>query len=291
MSKKIEKQFLQKVGEYFNDLPYKVYKTIEISSIISLVIERWNLKIPLSFDEMLRLLLDKALLRRIDFKFPSRKEIRYVWGTASDYEIIQSLKSNSYFTHYTAMYINELTEQIPNVIYINFEQPLKRGSKQPLLQERIDSAFRRQPRISQNIAPFGERKVCLLNGMYTGLSGVSEIVGELGEKIRVTNMERTLIDIVVRPMYAGGVHQVLNAFRKAQGVVSINKLVAIYDKLKYTYPYHQAIGFYLQRAGSYSPALLELLKKFDMKYDFYLTYQMERPTYSEEWRLYYPFGL
>ena len=40
--------------------------------------------------------------------------------------------------------------------------------------------------------------------------------------VRVTDLERTLIDIAVRPEYAGGVYEVLNVYRLAKGKVSAN---------------------------------------------------------------------
>jgi hypothetical protein len=67
-------------------------------------------------------------------------------------------------------------------------------------------------------------------------------------------------------------------------------MLAMLKKLNYTYPYHQAIGFYLQRAGNYREAQIQLLKKFDFKYDFYLDHGMRNLEYSKEWKLYYPKG-
>ena len=98
------------------------------------------------------------------------------------------------------------------------------------------------------------------------------------EKIRVTDIERTLIDVTVRPIYAGGVFEVL-------------KLAATLKKLDYIYPYHQAVGFYLERAGVYRESSISLLKKFGFKYDFYLMHQIKEKEYSKKWRLYFPKGL
>jgi hypothetical protein len=60
-------------------------------------------------------------------------------------------------------------------------------------------------------------------------------------------------------------------------------------KLNYIYPYHQAIGYYIEKAGNYNDAQIELLReKFKFERDFYLTYQMKDTKYSKKWRLYYP---
>jgi len=64
----------------------------------------------------------------------------------------------------------------------------------------------------------------------------------------------------------------------------------VLKKLSYIYPYHQAIGFYLQKAGVYTDMQIRLLKKFQFEFDFYLTHQMKETEYSKEWRLYYPKG-
>ena len=49
----------------------------------------------------------------------------------------------------------------------------------------------------------------------------------------VTGVERTLIDATVRPVYSGGINEVLTAFSRASKMVSINKLVAMLKKINY----------------------------------------------------------
>jgi hypothetical protein len=72
--------------------------------------------------------------------------------------------------------------------------------------------------------------------------------------------------------------------------VSVNKLVAHLKQMDFVYPYHQAIGFYLERAGGYRPAQIALLREVEMKWDFYLAHDMRDTAYSPEWRLHYPQG-
>jgi predicted transcriptional regulator of viral defense system len=126
--------------------------------------------------------------------------------------------------------------------------------------------------------------------MHTGNAGVIESIGYEGEKIRVTDVERTLIDIAVRPEYSGGPYEVLKAYRLAKEKVSINRLSALLKQISYVYPYHQVIGFYLDRAGVYKKSQLDLLRKFEMKYSFYLMHKMSDVDFSEKWRLYFPEG-
>jgi predicted transcriptional regulator of viral defense system len=110
-------------------------------------------------------------------------------------------------------------------------------------------------------------------------------------ELRVTDVERTLIDIVVRPVYSGGVFEIANAFHEAAGKYSVNRLCAYLRQLNFTYPYHQAIGFYMARSGRYKKSQLDLLRQFPMDFDFYLAHGMRQKQYIGDWKLYIPEGV
>ncbi len=268
-----------------------VYKRSEIEKILAENRAFWRLAQSTSVRGFMDFLRDVDVFKEYKIAFPHRKEIRYVWKDISDYQLIQSLRPNSYFTHFTALFFHDLTLQIPKTVYLNYEQPKKKNPGGGLSQERIDFAFRNACRVSRTVAEFREKRICLLNGKFTGQKGVIVQKDEAGNDVRVTDIERTLIDSVVRPVYAGGVHTVLTAFERAANKVSINKLTAMLSALDYLYPYHQAIGFYLERSGAYSDKQIALIGRFEKHFNFYLSHQMKRPEYSERWRIYYPSGM
>jgi len=129
-----------------------------------------------------------------------------------------------------------------------------------------------------------------LSGSSTNNLGVVGIEEPNGGRLQVTNIERTLIDIAVRPFYAGGTGKVQKAYMKARGKISTDLLISILRKIDYIYPYHQVIGFYMQRAG-FGNSALNPLKKMGLEYDFYLDYGMGQTDYSEEWKVYFPRNL
>ncbi len=111
-------------------------------------------------------------------------------------------------------------------------------------------------------------------------------------EVPVTDLERTLVDIAVRPAYAGGVNNIIKAYQLAQPKVSIQKLADTIRNLQYVYPYYQSIGFYLDNSGVYSEQDVQYFLDFGpFQYDFYLEYKMLNPNYSEKWKLYYPNSL
>lgn len=282
----------QDIVRYFDELPQKIFKIAELGAILGAQRSYWRLSQKTTVPEFIRFLTEHARLKEYDFPFPYRKERRFSWGSVHLLQVVLSVKPKAYFTHYTAVRMHGLTEQVPKTIYLNHEQRL--GPQEGELEQgRLDQAFSRAPRASKNVVEYGNVRICLVNGMNTGQLGVIDetLSYDSSERIRVrlTNLERTLIDITVRPVYAGGVPEVLKAFRLAKERVSINRLSAMLEKLGYMYPYHQAIGFYLERAG-YKKAAVDLVRRFPMEFDFYLAHQMGRTEYVPHWRLHVPKG-
>ncbi|MDQ7784756.1 MAG: hypothetical protein RDU20_17875 [Desulfomonilaceae bacterium] len=276
---------------FFDNQSTRVFQRSDIGRIVSEHRERWRLTDSTTVQDFIGFLLrnTQMLMERIEFS--RRPMIRYTWGQVGTHEIVLSWHPDSYLSHYTAVYLHDLTEQIPKTIYLNLEQRRKVTFSGPLTQQGIDTAFKRPMRRSKTVAHFRDFEICLLNSMGMENLGVVESSGPEGETIRLTNLERTLIDITVRPGYAGGVFEVLKAFRNAKGKVSINRLGAMLKRLDYIYPYHQAIGFYLDRAGVYDESSIRLLRKIEMNCDFYLAHGIKDPDFSKEWRLFFPKGL
>jgi len=251
----------------------------------------WNIPAKIRIREFIDTLLQKAILKENTFSFPGRVEKLFTWANIPLFEIVSSIKKEGYFSHLTAMYLHELTDQVPSTIYINVEQSMKsRESESGLSQDSIDRAFRNPVRVSKNFAVYQDKKIVILNGQYTNRLGVIENDTHAGKGLYFTNIERTLIDISVRPVYAGGVFEVLRAYERAKDRVSVNKLVATLEKMKFIYPYHQVVGFYLERGG-YQSSQIDLLQRFDTQFNFYLAHNMTQRDYSPRWRLFFPKGL
>lgn len=279
----------QEIVIFFDTQQNKVFGSKQLEQILADNREKWRISTSTRTSNFIEFLEKNSTLKTRRFRFPNRPTIRYTWDTTSEYELVQSLRPNCYFTHYTAMYFHGLTEQIPKTIYLNFEQNATGGGGS-LEQANINRAFKSKCRVSKNIAKFGDRSICLLNGQNTGQLGVIDFELNDGTNVRVTNIERNLIDIVVRPVYSGGVFEVAKAYSEAQSKFSVNKLLSYLKKMNFTYPYHQAIGFYLERSGRYEETQISLFREIGMDFDFYLTHKMVETDYVKEWRLFVPKG-
>ncbi len=277
---------------YFDSLDQKVFSFRELSKIQNDNKNFWRFTESYRTKNFIDDLIKYTLLIKHELSFPNNKYIRYTWGEVSLLKIILSINNNAYFSHYSAIYLHNLTEQIPKSIYINIEQSARgKNIKGELTQDGIDRTFSQKQRTTNNTATINDYTVYLLNGKNTNNLGVIEVDYKDNKKLRVTDIERTLIDATVRPVYSGGVSEVLKAFKNAAGSFSVNKLTAYLAKINYTYPYHQCIGFYLEKSGKYKQSQIDLLNKFEKNYDFYLTYKMGEMSYDSKWKIYFPKSL
>ena len=242
-------------------------------------------------DVIVGLLLRESRLAVIDLQSDRyRPEQRYAWGTPSPFDLALSLRPNAYLSHGTAAYLHGLLQDVPATFYVNKEQgPKAQAGK--LTQAGLDRAFAARPRQSNLVyTDPGGRRFVLIAGKHSARLEVGQVPGPAGERLDATKLERTLVDVAVRPVYAGGVHKVLEAYRAARERISVNLLMATLKKLGHLYPYHQAIGFYLERAG-YDERAVDLARRPGLEFDFYLAHGMKDTEFSTDWRLTYPRGL
>lgn len=267
-----------------------VFSRQDLKALLSQNRSTWRLARSTTLQNFLHFLtqhtkLKEVVLRSKDYLLSAR----YTWGEISPYLLALSLRKAGYLSHATAVHLHALTAHPSNTVYVNFEQSAKRHTGQ-LSQESIDRAFANRQRRTNYVFAYRDAEIAILSGKQTGRLGVTKKEISGGYIVDATNIERTLVDITVRPDYSGGVQEVLDAYRLARTAMSVDELLTILKGLDYIYPYHQAIGFYLQHAG-YEKPKWERMKQFEFKYDFYLAHSMDDKVYNREWRLFHPKGL
>ncbi len=241
-------------------------------------------------DKVKEQLIKQGFVRSIILKSHYGDIRRFVRGKVSPYHLALSIAPNAYLSHGTAASVHGLITRAMNPIYVNREQSPKDVTEQDLNQGAIDRAFARPQRVSNYELRYAVWRFVLLSGKYTGRLGIVRLPSGQGESVEVTGLERTLVDIVVRPVYAGGAFQVLTAFKRARNRVRLNTLIDALDSLEYVYPYHQAVGFYMEKAN-YPLTWLNEFQNMGLDYNFYLAHGMERKEFDSRWRIFFPPGL
>lgn len=281
----IEKH-IDKIEFLIKNRKYNVLNYEEFESLVSAINGTWGLK---SFSRnKIKIFLFEKYFKRNRLQGDTSSEVYFVNNSSFDhYDVAATRSRKAYFSHYSAISINNLTIQLPKQIYLTLERPtLARNNNSIILQESLDHIFSKPPRITKNKRIYKTFAINFINGQNQNHIGIIPF----REDYKVTDVERTLIDISVRPFYSGGVTQVLEAFRNAKPFLDTEKIIEYYSHMNFIYPYHQVIGYYLEKAG-YDKNSYNKFLSYPMDIDFYLTYNILNLEYSKKWRLFIPKGL
>lgn len=284
------------ITAYIKADPRRAFSRKDLEQILLEKRKDWMLRGDYTKGAFIDDLVESGILKRKDLQFLRHNyQVLVKEGKNDIYEIVAKASDKGYFSHLSAMYLNGLTEQSPVVVYLSIEQPRSRKNYSDVLsQDDIDSAFEKEAKLSNAMAKIMlNRKRWTIYQLFGSIYDQNELMAHTehpGIELKTTSLERTLIDITIRPEYSGGVEMVRDAFQNAQSRVSVNRMAEILKRMNTVYPYHQAIGFWLQISGNYSDAQLGIMKRMPQRHDFYLLHGVEREnlSYSKTWRLYYP---
>jgi hypothetical protein len=278
--------------EYFASQPEKVFTDSDLEFLFIQRSRDWNLPRSMTSFTFTRMLLNRTKLEKLSIRSTHYSSpVRYGWESkASPLAVALSLrKHQAFFSHASAMWLHGLSDE-SKYIYLNSEQSEKPKNSNSLVQEAIDRAFQNQQRRSKLFYKYQGSTITLLNGKHTGRIDVKAMKAPTRQDIELTSLERTLIDITVRPAYSDGVPRVLEAYKRARDHISVPKLIALLAEFDYTYPYHQSIGFYLKQA-QYPKSDQLLPRAKGVNFNFYLCHGLRNPAFDVDWKSFFPQSL
>jgi hypothetical protein len=282
-------EYRQHFYDLFIKKEQKVFNQKELLSIFEE--EKYHRNIPrtTSFTKFVTALINLSILKETTFKFSNAEtyenKTRYFFGKPDKNELIQGIGKKLYLSFETALFYHKLINKEPKIDCVTIEQSPKKTVVKVLAQDRIDLAFSQEAKTANTMASYGKNKWLIHHGMFTGNIGLCDY--KLSTTIKITDIERTILDTTVRSTLVGGPEKVLEFYKKAKGKVSTENLLSYLKNINYTYPYHQSIGFYLEASG-YDVNEYEGFKEIPMPYKFYLDYAMESTNYNKDWKVYYP---
>ena len=124
------------ISKTFQKTKTKVFMFAGLSELLQQHVQEWNIdpngkKVPdeaiitpksLGVNAIAEAIVKAGILEKAVLPFPFRQDVRYLFGKVDLLELVQSLSGEGYFTHFTAIHLNNLTEQAPKTIYFNVEQ-------------------------------------------------------------------------------------------------------------------------------------------------------------------------
>lgn len=259
------------IDAYLASIIIKPINNREFESLISDIASFRKLK---KYKKEIReYLLENFYISQQDIFLP--KKLR-----ANNYEIAQAYARYYYFSHQSALHIHGLDNSAHHILYLSEENILASSPSGNLKQSTIDQAFSKPQRMTTKFKKFGGLTINFLKGQSP------DHMNTIKDNLRVSDIEKTLIDITVRPSYSGGSKNILKSFKNALTLMDPEKLIHYYKKLSFAYPYYQSLGFYLENSG-YDKASFSELLKFNRTFKFYLDYEISDPKYCEKWKIYH----
>lgn len=292
MRKESFKSAEQSIKNYLYSDNLKAYTTFDLTKIFQDKRDEWNIADYRNQYHFMKYLEDSNILKNIKLKHQSSAVIKQIYEEpdATLFNIALTIKKDGYLSNYTAMQIHQLTLQIPKSIYVSYGKghsyPTDRNEIK-LEQSSIDLAFSKAQRITSESykSELDNTRFYFIQKAY-----IEQNVGITFQNgYYHTDLERTLIDIAIRPAYSGGVFEVLEAFEIARDIVDIERINEYLEKLNYIYPYHQLIGFYMDKAG-YNKKIIDKIFLKNIVNNFYLTYNMSNKEFDTKWKIYFPKG-
>lgn len=280
------------ITDFFKNSVHKAYTTNDIQKIFESQREKWRIAQYRNFKHFITFLNNRKILildiQNHEFQNSEKQILRK--KNCTPFDIGLTVKKDGYLCNYSAMQIHQLTLQIPKTVYISEDKyaPYYENSHIELEQDSVDKAFSKPQRVSKESykSEYDAFRYVYLQKKHNSINvGITEVNG-----LKVTDLERTLIDIAVRPAYSGGAFQIIEAYNRAKEKVNLNKLDIYLKELDYIYPYHQLIGFYLDLAG-FSDKNIKIFLNKKSHINFYQTYNLTNKKLNKKWGVYYPTGL
>lgn len=294
MAKESFKRATPQIMSYFEKNNFKAYTTNDIQNIFSSERLQWRIAQYRNYKHFITFLKDSKILLMDTQDHEANNSEKQILRkkNATPFDVGLTVKKNGYLSYYSAMQVHQLTLQIPKTVYISEEKyadPYKLKSNEvELKQENVDKAFSKPQRVA---AESYKSKLDGFRYVYLQRKHTNINIGIIKRQdLTITDLERTLIDISVRPVYSGGAFEVLNAYKNAKSKINIDKINEYLTQLDYIYPYHQLIGFYLDLVGFSQKELKVFLDK-KTNINFYQTYNLSNKKLNEKWGIYYPIGL
>ncbi len=257
-----------------------------------------KLQVDLGFSDSIKSNLNRHIFK-VEAKWSLAPELdfRSLNKEPSILELLEGVCNSGakyYLSHQSALYFNELIEQRPLNYYISREsKDRKKGEKDTYNPRLIKQSFMKSHRVTSKYFSYEGYKSYILEKQDLKNTGVIEKRVKDQDKyisIRMTDVERTLLDAVIAPQYSGGILTTINCFEKAE--INLKYLFQLYSIYSPFYPYWQALGLILEKLKGSEVGYIWDSFFSDQKKEFYLDRKFRSSwLYSDKWQIHYPKGV
>lgn len=166
---------------------------------------------------------------------------------------------DSYISHYSALDLHDMLTQPLTRVYVS--SPKRQIPPRPL-KKTLTFIYVKKPNVW----------------------GVEELWVTDNEKVRVSDLERTILDCLWQPQYAGGITEIAKGLWLKQSKIDYSKLLKY--ALKYNkYVVTKRLGFILETLGLGEGILPDLKQRLNRRYDLLDPSLPAKATFKNSWYL------
>ncbi|MDN5076760.1 hypothetical protein PJV89_01010 [Aliarcobacter butzleri] len=278
-----EDYYTQNKKEILRIVKKKAFFSInDITSILDKLKEENLVSNSLTQNDFYLKLLDDGLVAHT-ITIRDIEKIRYTLNKEFNiYDFVYSLEKNGFFSMFTSLNIQGLTNFRDNFIFISKERMKRVNFKsKDITQEAIDKAFTNKPRRTKAYATIYNYNIVILESNNTQEIGIIKYKG-----YKISSINRVFVEIISNIQYSKTPDDVIYEFKNLKDKLDINEIFNIIEKFDFVYPYYQLAGYYLEKIGFLKE---ELSKFFNKKTDliFYTIKNKEKYTLDEYWAIKY----
>ena len=278
-----EDYYTQNKKEILRIVKKKAFFSInDITSILDELKEENLVSNSLTQNDFYLKLLDNGLVA-YTITIRDIEKIRYTLNKEFNiYDFVYSLEKNGFFSMFTSLNIQGLTNFRDNFIFISKDR-MKRVNfnSKDITQEAIDKALTNKPRRTKAHDTIYNYNVVILESNNTQEIGIIKYKG-----YKISSINRVFVEIISNIQYSKTPDDVIYEFKNLKDKLDINEIFNIIEKFDFVYPYYQLAGYYLEKIGFLKE---ELSKFFNKKTDliFYTIKNKEKYTLDEYWAIKY----
>ncbi|MCP4134737.1 MAG: hypothetical protein GY754_27430 [bacterium] len=213
-------------------------------------------------------------------------------GSPNAFDIALSLKKKSFLTGYLVFAFLGWTEYIPTIIHVNWKRNLFKKTNSPIVNDVLQKVAFKPKKASRLRFKYNDYEIMILNGQVIKkykqqhFRLLSEIA-ELPDYTETYVEERLIIESLINYHYFGGADIVWDAGIDQFLNLDLDLMYKIYKELDLIYPYANAIGYWMEKAG----VSQKYLRKWEKMIDYNMQFHMfmgdgERRVWNKKWNLY-----
>lgn len=264
-------------------LEKKMYSLRELNEVLTHLKTKKLIAQNISGRSFFNMLQNRLELKTYSISSEKINKVRYtLYSDINVYDFVATFEKQGFFSMSTSLNIQGLSNEKNEFVFFSKELTPKYYNKNnEIHQEDIDQAYEKEYRYTSSIATYKNNHVIYLTPKHTGRFEVVRY-----NEYYVSSVHRAFVEMIIHVQYFKSFETVIEIFKPLKNRLDVKRIFKVLEIFDLIYPYHQLIGFSLEKVGFYKNDL-DLFKKQVSDLKFYTQKSKIKYTFDSYWNIYY----